>query len=327
MTHALLFEKSLPAALIGVVALAGGVAQAQPAFASTGTHAHARVYPCAAGLPASAICERALGVAVTPPPAWRLAPPGQYSPGSLDFTLRGRIRFSVQPLGLVAARRQPCAANAAAAALIRQSNSTAPITRAPITVGGVPAVEIRGMPGAGPNVQIVAAANGALYNIVTFDSAILQPDQRAALTSLRFIQRFRPFPNATPPAPTIVAAANTCAATTATARATLAARTSATATAILVRVTGRGFRPDDAVSVRANWSGVPARGQFPRYTRYTVTRTVRVSPLGALAATLAIPVPAPAYASYTIRVEARSDRALLVVEATYFPDETFSSLL
>jgi len=259
MTYTLSFSQPLsrflPATLIGFVALAGGAAQAHPAFASAGTHSHARIYPCVAGLPTSTICERALGVAVVPPRGWRLAPPGQYTPGSLDFTLQGRIRFSVQPLGAVDSRHQLCAAGAAA----------------------------------------------------------------AALTSLRFIQRFRPFPNATPPAPAVVAAANTCAATTATTTATsrvaLSVQTSATTSAILVRITGRGFRPDGAVSLRAAWSGIPARGQSPRYTRYTVVQATQASPLGAISATLSIPVPARAYASYTVRVEARSDRTLRVAAA------------
>ncbi len=306
MTHALSSSRFLPTALVGLAALAGGVAHALPAFASAGTHSGARIYPCVAGLPASAICERALGVAVVPPQGWRLAPPNQYTPGSLDFTRQGRIRLSVQPLGTVDTRHQPRAANAAATALVRQSNSTAPITRTPITVGGVPAVELRGMPGPAPSVQIVAAANGALYNIVTFDSAILQPDQRAALTSLRFIQRFQPFPNATPPATAVVAAANSCAVTPATSQVTLGVRTSATPSAILVRVTGRGFQPDEAVSLRADWSGIPKRGESLRYTHYTAVEMAQASPLGALITTLSIPVPAQAYASYTVRVEAES---------------------
>lgn len=306
--HALPFSRSLPTALVGLVALAGGVAHAHPALASAGTHSGARIYPCVAGLPASTICERALGVAIVPPQGWLLAPPGQYTPGSLDFTRQGRIRFSVQPLGAVDARHQPCAANAAAAALVRQSNSTAQIARTPITVGGVPAVELRGMPGPAPSVQIVAAANGALYNIVTFDSPTVQPDQRAALTSLRFIQRFRPFPNATPPAPAVVAAANTCAATPTTSRAMLDVQMSATTSAILVQVTGRGFRPNEAVSLRADWSGIPKGGQFPRYTRYTVMGTARASALGAIKVTLSIPVPAHAYAASTVHVQAESAR-------------------
>jgi hypothetical protein len=50
-------------------------------------------------------------------------------------------------------------------------------------------------------VQIIVAHAGALYDIVTFDSNSIQPDQQQALASMHFNLRAGAFPPSNPPAP------------------------------------------------------------------------------------------------------------------------------
>ena len=59
---------------------------------------------CAPGVSAPAVCDRALGVALTLPKDWSVAPPGKFPPGTLDFwtVVPGRdeatLHLSIDPL-------------------------------------------------------------------------------------------------------------------------------------------------------------------------------------------------------------------------------------
>jgi hypothetical protein len=158
---------------------------------------------CAPGVAAPAVCDRALGVALTLPKDWSVAPPGKFPPGTLDFwtVVPGRdeatLHLSIDPLASTTACSDAQAVVAVANATSRIPHYPQPITRTPMIVAGAPAIALRGLPGE-PDFgqEIVLAHGGLLYGIYTFDYArtALTPAQRQALASLRFISRRGRFP-------------------------------------------------------------------------------------------------------------------------------------
>jgi len=152
-----------------------------------------------------AVADHTLGVAFTSlPSGWSVAPPGQYTPGTVGLiTMRNGesdVRLSVQPLRTTDTSDEAAAANAAADKLTQESNSSTPIKRTYFTVAGSQGIMLEGMPGPA-GLEIVVAHGGALYNVVTFDSNTLQPDQLQALARLHFVPRIGSFPLANPAAP------------------------------------------------------------------------------------------------------------------------------
>ncbi len=155
--------------------------------------------------PADAVADNALGVGLSSLPAgWSQAPAGQYTPGTIALITKAGgesdLRLSVQPLGTADTSDEATAATAAADQVVQRGGDAASVTRTPITVAGSKGVMLQGMPGPA-NVQIVLAHGGALYDVVTFDSNALQPDQDQALASMHFIARSGSLPSANPPAP------------------------------------------------------------------------------------------------------------------------------
>lgn len=153
-----------------------------------------------------AVTDKALGVEFTTlPSGWFLASPGVYTPGTIGLvTLQSDgqydVKLSVQPLGIGDTHDELAAAQTAADKVVKASNSPTPITRTPISLAGARGVKLEGMPGSA-NVQIIVAHAGALYDIVTFDSDSIQPDQQQALASMHFNLRVGAFPPSNPPAP------------------------------------------------------------------------------------------------------------------------------
>ncbi len=284
-------------ALSAVLALGA----AGPPRALTARAAPPAPAPAVVTCPALATCDTALGVSVVPPAGWSAAPAGQYTPGALTFvramtsSLGGKLRLSVQPLGTITTSNAVTAAMAAADALVARSNGSLPVTRTMVTVGGVPAVALQGLPGQQPTLQTVVAYGGATYDIVTFGGATLQPDQRAALATLRFIPRVGPFPPADVPGPFVPAQGNPRRLPVLTARPAVSAT-------VTIYVQGAVFRPGEAVSVRVYWTGVPRRAVQPYDLYYTLFQNLIVDRQGSLDTAFSIPTAPQTYRSYSVTV-------------------------
>lgn len=155
---------------------------------------------------AAAVADGSLGVSFSSlPSGWFFAAPGVYTPGTIGLvTLRSNreydVRLSVQPLGTGDTHDEIAADQTAADKVVKASNSSTPITRTPVTLAGAHGVMLEGIPGPS-NVQIIVAHAGALYDVVTFDSNSIQPDQAQALASMHFNPRIGAFPSSNPPAP------------------------------------------------------------------------------------------------------------------------------
>ncbi len=147
--------------------------------------------------------HQALGVELMSlPPGWSVIPGNAFYAGWLSFgkgpdPVDG-LRMSIQPIGLLATSTGPQALTTAVNALLRRDAGTTPVQRTQMTVDGLPAIALQGMPGP-PGLQIVVATNGAAYDLVLFGSDTLQPDQAQALGALRFIPRAGTLPSAEPP--------------------------------------------------------------------------------------------------------------------------------
>jgi WD40-like Beta Propeller Repeat len=184
---------------------------------------------CAPGVAAPAVCDRALGVALTLPKDWSVVPPG-----TLDFwtVVPGRdeamLHLSITPLASTTACSDAQAVVAVAIATSRIPHYPEPITDTPMIVAGAPAIALSGLPGE-PDFgqEIVLAHGGLLYGIYTFDDSrtALTPAQRQALASLRFISRSGPFPAR--PNAALTSALHSCNTTQATATARQGRRPSA----------------------------------------------------------------------------------------------------
>ncbi|MGH2448639.1 MAG: M23 family metallopeptidase [Chloroflexota bacterium] len=161
---------------------------------------HAQATPDAAS-------HAALRVAFTSLPAgWFVAPTGEYSSDMLALvrTTGGHSDpvLGIGSLGVRDTGDEAAAVNAVADANVAKETqgNTAVVTRTPTRVGGSYAMMLQGLPGP-PNVQIVVAHGGAVYNIAVLGSTSLPPDAQQALARLRFIPRSGPFPAANPPTP------------------------------------------------------------------------------------------------------------------------------
>jgi DNA-binding beta-propeller fold protein YncE len=164
----------------------------------------------ATNCPSRTACDRALGIALTPPANWRMLPPGKlpphtiglYAPPVTGFSYN--VRLIISSDGTTRQRNDGLAAARAAQALLRgyrRIHMRPPLVRIPVRYGGAPGVMILNLPGQ-PQllVEIVLAHAGVLYHILAPGQSSLAPDQRSALASLRFIRRVGPFPSANPPA-------------------------------------------------------------------------------------------------------------------------------
>ncbi len=283
-------------ALTLTLALAGSAVLPIQAHAS-GTPRIPRVVSC----PAGTACDTALGVALALPSGWTRS---NYPVGILEFSARptAGATYSVVRLNIASwgTTTDPDDARAAAAgmdALIRSTNSAQSFARVPVHFPGASGVLVSGLPSSpGPVTAIILVHAGLAYKILA-PGAALAPDQRQALDSLRFIPRVGPFPPANgvgvpPTAPSPATSAS------------LTATTTPLDTTFTVRARGAGFRAGEIVTLRAAWTGVPRPGQHPRYTYYTAIRSLCADQRGALDATLTIPAPPRAYASYIVRVTA-----------------------
>jgi len=88
-------------------------------------------------------------VALTLPAGWSVAPPRQFTPGSLTFVTSLKtmaLRFSIQPLGIADTRSpaDPIAAAAAGVAALTHGLTTR-ARNFPVTVAGLPAVMLLDM--------------------------------------------------------------------------------------------------------------------------------------------------------------------------------------
>ena len=285
-----------------VVALAGGAVLPGQAHATSAPHT-SHVAPC----PAGTVCDASLGVALPLPAGWTQ---DSYPAGILEFSARPAVgatyrvvRLKIASWGTTSDRDDARVAAAGMDALLRSTNSAQSFTRVPVHFLGASGVLVSGLPSSpAPVTAIIVARAGVAYKILT-PGMTLAPDQRQALDSLRFIPRVGPFPPANgvgvpPTAPTPAAAA-----------ASLTVTTASLTTELAVRTRGAGFGAGAPVTLHVNWTGAPRPGQHPHYTFYTAIRSVRADREGVLDATLDLPVSPRAYAAYTVRVDATSDRA------------------
>jgi len=254
-----------PLALLALLTiLASGPAHASLAHASATQPARRHATSCASGVAAPAVCDRALGVALTVPTGWSVTPPRHFPPGALAFwtVVPGRqnatLHLIVEPVGLAQNCGDAQAATAVADALTAGTNSSRPILRDQNTVAGAPAVFLTGLPGAGPSIQIIVAHNGAVYHLI-FPGSALQPDQRLALASLLFIPRAGLFPGSADPG--LIPALRACA-TAQTGRLSLADALGTNP--LTFYADGAGFPASRAVTVRLFWRGTPLPRQHPR---------------------------------------------------------------
>jgi len=298
-----------PLALLALLTtLATGSAHAPLAHANAAQPARRPAASCVSGVSAPTVCDRALGVALTVPTGWSVTPPGHVPPGALAFwtVVPGRqdatLHLIVEPVGLVGYCGDAQAAVAVADALTAGINSYRPILRDQNTVAGVPAVFLTGLPGAGPNVQIIVVHNGAVYHLI-FPGTALQPDQRLALASLLFIPRVGPFPGVVDPG--LTPALRACA-TVQTGRLSLADTLGTDP--LTLYADGAGFPASRAMTARLSWRGTPLPRQRPRYTFYTTYQTVRATSGGVLTVRRSVPVRATAFAAFTVRVVATDAR-------------------
>lgn len=155
--------------------------------------------------PSHTVCDRALGIALSPPAGWvRLRPP-RVPPHEIDLARPAHgpnvdLRLVIRSLGTTAGRNDRRAAWVAAGRL-RRSYRAPGATRTPVRYAGAPGILLRGMPPTPrPAVDIVLAHAGALYLIILPGTGPA-PDQRAALASLHMISRVGPFPPVNPTAP------------------------------------------------------------------------------------------------------------------------------
>lgn len=186
----------LPAILAAAVRLPASAAAGGPAPSGTN------------GCPSRAVCDHALGVALTSPPGWRRVPPGHFPPHTLvwyvepPLGLDYNVRLLLGPDGTTRDRNDVHAAAMAADKLIAGYHGHVHATQYAVRFGSAPGVLIRGLPGCcGPEAITILAHHGALYSIIA-PGKTLGPDQRAALASLRFIPRQGAFPSSSPEAPT-----------------------------------------------------------------------------------------------------------------------------
>jgi len=316
-------------ALASLVALITGTVPLSHALAETPYHASQGVTSCPTGLPTVAVCDRALGVAMTPPAGWTVPPAGHFPPSSLVFWTAmasqhdATLHLVISALG-PADTRDPGAAAAAGADAETQGVTTA-VTPTATTVAGVPAVVLQGTPG-GPasGQEILVAHDGLLYGIYTFDNArtALTPAQHQALTSLRFIPRADPHPPFDPSQPLIAALQDPCldlaqSAPTAMPTARVAPRLRLTSRVspargndmAVVTVAGTGVRPGERVTLTTCWN----TGDQPTYTRYQMTMPAPAATTGTVGASIALYVPSGTFAAWTVRViatEAGTGRVL-----------------
>lgn len=302
------------ALIVALATLAGVTAYSPRAQAGAAPSAHVQTTPCAADVPAPAVCDRTLGVALTLPAGWSVAPPRQFTPGSLTFVTSLKtmaLRFSIQPLGIADTRSpaDPIAAAAAGVAALTQGLTTR-ARNFPVTVAGLPAVMLLDMPGPGPTMHVVIAHGDALYDIVAFGGATLQPDQQQALSSVRFIPPAGPFPPAGAPQPSIAALRDPCVdlegrAPAASASGAAPARLRLTYNVapargndmVVSHVAGTGVRPGERVALTiCSNTGTP-----PIYTRYQVT-LLMATVAGDIDTDAALFVPSGTFGAWTVRV-------------------------
>jgi hypothetical protein len=151
--------------------------------------------PAAGGI--YTVTDRALGLSLTVPRTWIREPAGKFASGYLAFVRpqpgrqEGISELVVEPLGVTKVRDPRRAARAWACGLTK--GLAFPVRRVPVRYGGVPGLMLLGMPGQGPNVQIVLAHDGAVYLLVAFGTR-LNVDQQGALARLWFVPRTGRFP-------------------------------------------------------------------------------------------------------------------------------------
>ncbi len=193
--------RRVPGLFVVLAALAGSAVAPATTRASTTTPPRGGAPSCAPSVPAPAICDRRLGLALTVPAGWSVAPRDKFPPGVLAFwTLTGSQEppqdLVVEAVGLATACSDAQAATAVADALDETTHTSFPTPRRLHHVAGAPAIFLSGVPSPQPSVQIVAAHHGAVYQLIFPGAAhTLKPDQRQALASLRFIPRSGPFPS------------------------------------------------------------------------------------------------------------------------------------
>lgn len=312
MTRRHLYSRVLSS--LGLIALLG-MPLRHPARALAGG-----APPSALECPAGMVCNRAIGVAVRPPWGWVAAPPGHFPFNDLALvTLDPQrpemgLHLVVEPFGTTTLRDPGAAARAAVSAVTQ--GLTIPVTATPFAVAGLPAVRLRGLPGA-PDFgqEIVVAHGGLLYGIYTFDSArdALTPAQRQAMASLRFIPRTGPALRPYDPNATLAVGYNPCLEKRTATRTASPARLSATFAVtpergndmVAVKVMGMGLHPRQAVALTACWS----RGWHPTYVWYLPMAPVRADAHGVLHApsgrpTFVMGVPSGSFGAWTVQIVA-----------------------
>ena len=305
---------------VSFVPLVGGAAPRPQALAGASSSTPQGVASCPTGLPATMVCDRALGVAVTPPAGWTVPSASHFPPSSLVFwtAVAGQpdatLHLVISALG-PADTGDPGAAAAAGADAETQGVTTA-VTPTATTVAGVPAVVLQGTPG-GPafGQEILVAHDGLLYGIDTFDNArrALTPAQRQALASLRFIPRAGPHPPFDPSQPLIAALRDPCldlaqgapsAAPSARAvpRLRLTSRVSPARgnDMAVVTVAGAGVRPGARVMLTICWN----TGGQSTYTRYQTTMLAPATTTGTVGTSTALYVPSGTFTAWTVRAVA-----------------------
>lgn len=160
--------------------------------------------------PAGTVCDRALGIGVTPPATWRMLPAGKLPPHTIGLYalpvsgLSYNVRLIIASDGTTRESNDMRAVTQAARDFTRgysRLHMRPPLVRFPVSYGGAPGVMIRNLPGGPTLVTVVILAHrGALYRILA-TGATLGRDQLKTLRSLRFIPRVGPFPPANPAAP------------------------------------------------------------------------------------------------------------------------------
>jgi hypothetical protein len=193
-------EHRSPALLVLLAGLLGSTLAPAAARASTASPPRGTTPSCAAGVPAPAVCDHTLGLALTIPTGWSVVPRDKFPPGVLAFwTLMPGSQEPPQDLVIEAVGLATSCSDAQAAtavALAKTTHTSFPTPPRLRYVAGAPGVFLSGIPSPQPSVQVVVAHHGAVYQLIFPGTAHnLKPHQRQAFASLRFISRSGRFPS------------------------------------------------------------------------------------------------------------------------------------
>ena len=196
----------LTSVVLSALLLANTALQSPPTFAQGGDHFSnlANSTPQqSAGLlqvaaPGRVVVDRRMGLSLTLPPGWAVLPRAKDAP--VGMTLGRPSWFPRHPnqgpaptlsIGILGRTRVTDPAQTARkwAQKLTKGLKGVRVRQRAVRYAGVPGVELVGMPGQGPTVQIILASRGTVYRF-TAPGRALTRDQKSVMASLRFLSRF-----------------------------------------------------------------------------------------------------------------------------------------